>query len=216
MATLTSIRMLLAIAVNQSLDIIHADIPQAFLKALLDTDIWLQLPPGISFQGKNGKVLKVVKRIRSLYGARDSPSNFNKELVRFIKSAGFAQLESDKCIFYHIDKDTNKFVLVGCEVDDLIITGNDDSCLARLKKKLQGDYKMKYQERIASFLGLNISYDLTSGILAMDVKSKIVKLFEDHSILNILKNVKAPTPMTEENLNVAGCFKAKWHPVDHL
>ena len=185
MATLTSIRMLLVIAVNQSLDIIHADIPQAFLKALLDTDIWLQLPPGISFQGKNGKVLKVVKRIRSLYGARDSPSNFNKELVRLMKSVGFGQLESDKCIFYHIDKYTNKFVLVGCEVDDLIITGNGASCIARLKNKLQDDYKVKDWERIASFLGLNISYDLTSGILAMDVKSKIEKLFEDYSILNV-------------------------------
>ena len=58
-----------------------------------------------------------------------------------------------------------------------------------------------------SFLGLNISYDLTSGILTMDVKSKIEKLFEDHSIINILKNVKAPTPITEDNINVADCFK---------
>ena len=74
---------------------------------------------------------------------------------------------------------------------------------------------MKDWERIASFLGLNISYDLTSGILAMNIKSKIEKLFEDHSILNISKNVKAPTPITEDNLNVAGCFKEKWHPVDH-
>ena len=58
MATLTSIRMLLAIAVHNNLDIIHADIPQAFLKARLDTDIWLQLPPGITFKDKEGKVLK--------------------------------------------------------------------------------------------------------------------------------------------------------------
>ena len=49
---------------------------------------------------------------------------------------------------------------------------------------------MKDWERTASFLGLNISYDLTSDILAMDVKSKIEKLFEDHSILNILKMLK--------------------------
>ena len=41
MATLTSIRILLAIAVHNNLDIVHADIPQAFLKARLDTNIWL-------------------------------------------------------------------------------------------------------------------------------------------------------------------------------
>ena len=138
MATLASIRMLLAIAANQGLGIIHAAIPQAFLKALLDTDIWLQLPPGTSFQDKNGKVLKVVKLIRSRYGLRDSPSNFNKELVRFMKAASVGQLESDKCIFYHIDKGTGNFVLVGCKVDDLIVTGNDASCIADLKKKTGG------------------------------------------------------------------------------
>ena len=60
-----------------------------------------------------------------------------------MKSVGFGQLESDKCIFYHIDKDTGKFVLVGCEVDDLIITGNGASCIVRLKKKLQDDCKVK-------------------------------------------------------------------------
>ena len=41
----------------------------------------------------------------------------------------------------------------------------------------------------------------------MDVKSKIEKLLEDHSIITILKNVKAPTPITEDNINVADCFK---------
>ena len=70
MATLAPIRMRLAIAVNQGLGTIHADIPRAFLKALLDTDIWLQLPPGIAFQGKNGKALKVCTLIRSLCGLR--------------------------------------------------------------------------------------------------------------------------------------------------
>ena len=61
MATLTSIRILLAIAVHNGLDIVHADIPQAFLKARLDTDIWLQLPPGITFKDKDGKILKCAK-----------------------------------------------------------------------------------------------------------------------------------------------------------
>ena len=77
------------------------------------------------------------------------------------------------------------------------------------------NYNVTDWERIASFLGVNIDYDLDSGILAMDVKSKIEKLFEDHSILNTLKNVKANTPITEDNLNVPDIAKQKWAPVDH-
>ena len=53
-----------------------------------------------------------------------------------MKSAGFKQLECDKCIFIHHDEATKKFVLVGCEVDDLIITGSDAACISRFKKKL--------------------------------------------------------------------------------
>ena len=62
-------------------------------------------------------MLKCVKLIRSLCGLRDSPSNFNKGLVRFMTAAGFKQLECEKCIFYQLDEATKKFVLVGCEVD---------------------------------------------------------------------------------------------------
>ena len=73
--------MLLAIAVNQGLDIIHADIPRAFLKALLDTDIWLQLSPGISFQSQNGKVLKVAKLMEAA-----GLFSWNRTNVSFITS----------------------------------------------------------------------------------------------------------------------------------
>ena len=177
MATLTSIRIRLAIAVHYNLDIVHADIPQAFLKARLDTNIWLQLSPGIAFKDTDGKIVKCVKLVRSLYGLRDIPSNFNEELVRFMTAAGFKQLECDRCIFFHLDQATKKFMLVGCEVDDLIITGNDAACIARFKKKLVDDYKVTDWGRIASFLGVNMDYELDSGVLAMDVKSKIEKLF---------------------------------------
>ena len=106
-------------------------------------------------------------------------------------------------------------MLVGCEVDDLIITGNDAACIARFKKKLVDDYTVTDWERIASFLGVNMDYDLDSGVLAMDAKSKIGKLFEDRSIFNVLKNVKAPTPIPEDNLNMPSIYEEKWAPVDH-
>ena len=70
MATLTSIRILLAIAVHNNLGIVHADIPRAFLKARLDTNIWLQLPPGSAFKDKDGRTRKHAKLICSLLGWR--------------------------------------------------------------------------------------------------------------------------------------------------
>ena len=87
--------------------------------------------------------------------------------------------------------------------------------LGLIKKKLMDDYEVTDWERIASFLGVNMDYGLDSGVLTMGVKFKIAKLFEDHSLLNVLKSVKAPTPITEENLNVPSIYQEKWGPVDH-
>ena len=63
MATLTTVRVLLAIAVAQGLDIIHADIPQAFVQSLLDVDVWMEFPDGVTVtdpKGENNKVVKLL------------------------------------------------------------------------------------------------------------------------------------------------------------
>ena len=115
-----------------------------------------------------------------------------------------------------LDEATKEFVLVGCEVDDhRVITYNDAACIARFKKMLMDDNTVADWERIASFLGVNMDYDLDSGVMATEIKSKMEKLFEHHSIKSFLKNVKAPSPITEENLNVPSVYKEKWAPVDH-
>ena len=46
-----------------------------------------------------------------------------------MSAADFKQLECDKRIFYHLDEATKNCVLVGCEVDDLVITCNNAACI---------------------------------------------------------------------------------------
>ena len=137
MATLTTVRVLLAIAVYLSLDIIHADIPQAFCQSIQDTDIWMYLPPGIGIRNRlTGFVSKIVKLIRSLYGLRGSPQLWNKMLTKFFKEeAAFEQADCDACMFYRISP--SGFVLVAVEVDDLVITGSDKAGIATLQEQLK-------------------------------------------------------------------------------
>ena len=70
MASLTAVRMVMAIAVNAGLDLIHMDVPQAFIKAAVDAEVYVKLPKGVSIMeldqlGKRvpiqrqGKVLRV-------------------------------------------------------------------------------------------------------------------------------------------------------------
>ena len=139
MATLTTVRTVFAIAVRLGLlPIFYADIPPAFVNALLKEDVWLRLPPGVSIN-RGGKQHKIFKLLRALYGLREqSPQAFNKELVNFLVKSlpdlQFTQASAGSCLFYYFNSETRTFILVASEVDDLIITGTDTKGIERLKR----------------------------------------------------------------------------------
>ena len=63
--------------------------------------IWLRLPPGNVLVDKDGKTHGSVTLLRALYGLRQSPQKFNKDLVKFlVGESGFLQASADSCLFY--------------------------------------------------------------------------------------------------------------------
>ena len=207
MASLTTARSLLAIAVHLGLEVFHSDIPQAFIKSILDADIWLRLPPGVNFMDDKGKAHRIVKLVRSLYGLRQSPQLFNKELVRFMTSQGFKQANSDSCLF---TKQTPKGFLIACsEVDDILVTGTDNDAVDQFRQALVTEYEITDWDPISSFLGININYDLIAGRMCFDVENKIDKLFKQHSVLLTALELqgksrsKFDTPLLEAHGNIA-------------
>ena len=62
---ITSIRMLIAIAVLHNLDIHQIDVKTAFLNSELNEEIYMEQPKGFIVKGQEHKVCKLVK---SLYG----------------------------------------------------------------------------------------------------------------------------------------------------
>lgn len=215
MATMTAVRVLFAIAVHEDLEIWHADVPQAFLKALLNEDIWARLPPGVKFiDSSTGKAHTVVKLIRALYGLKQSPQMFNKELLRFLKQKGldFKQITADSCLYYHVNETTGKFVIIASEVDDLLITGNDLEHIATLKKTLHEQYDVTSYEKLSSFLGINIEH--SPGTLTMDVRAKIVDLFNRHAVLVKLQSNKADVPINDAVMDVPDNAKEGFSAID--
>jgi hypothetical protein len=202
MASMSTARALMAIAVHHNLPIMHSDIPQAFIKSLIDTDIWLRLPPGVQFVDQQGQFHHIAKLVRSLYGLRQSPLLFNKELVRFMLAQDYVQTNADSCLFSKQTK--NGWVLVASEVDDLLVTGNDNDEIERLHQALVKEYQITDWDPISSFLGININYDPVkgSGNLTMDVEYKIDELFKKHAMLCGHLKGKADTAMLEEHRGI--------------
>ena len=179
MATLSSVRVLLAVAVQHGWEVMHTDVPQAFVQAFVEEDAWVQLPKGMRInKAANPRILKL---IRALYGLPSSPQNWAKCLTKCLTDAGFTQLHSDSCVFHISDNDG--CVMVATEVDDLVITGTTGHPMwAKLHQILLDRFKITQWEPIQSFLGINIQYDVTLGVLTMDVKSKIDTLIAEHNM----------------------------------
>lgn len=83
-ARTSTVRTLLAHAVQHDWNIRQLDVPTAFLNGTLESEIYIKAPKGI--QVKKGNVLKLN---RGLYGLRESPKCWNQRIFYYVEKIGF-------------------------------------------------------------------------------------------------------------------------------
>ena len=73
----------------------------AFLNAPMDKELYMELPPGLEFVMDVAKLARgtVCKLVRGLYGAKQSPALWNRELDTYLRSLGFIPSASDACLY---------------------------------------------------------------------------------------------------------------------
>ena len=142
---INSLRMLLAIAATENLDMMSFDIKSAFLYGDLQEVIYMQLPKDFE---TNGKICKLKKAI---YGLKQAPQQWFKRLTDFLKSEGLIQLKTDQCVF----KSANTKLFVGIHVDDGLAIGNRSEIL-KLMNKLKLTFETKITENPEMYLGMQI------------------------------------------------------------
>ena len=87
-------RLLLAIAAANKWEIAQTDISQAFLEGKLDdVDIFIKAPPGYPCAPN-----KVLKLKRAVYGLRQAPVTFKKEVTDWFRAKGYAVLELSRFV----------------------------------------------------------------------------------------------------------------------
>ena len=168
MASLTSIRLIFSIAVHYNTVILHAGVPSAFCKSKLDTRTLLQLPKGISLVDADGTTSVIVMLRKALYGLRQSPQLLSRLLNVLLNSCGLRRCVHDK--YY----DADGWVLIGAEVDDLIVTGTNTKKMAELQQLFQDKWEVEKWGDIHTFLGMRCKYDRSAGAspLTSNRKSK--------------------------------------------
>ena len=150
---MNSIRVLLSLAVQSSWPLYQLDVKNAFLNGDLEEEVFMDLPPG--FKGKVGKS-KVCRLKKSLYELKQSPKAWFECFGKVVKSHSYCQGQADHTMFYrHIGE--RKVAILIIYVDDIILTGNDNKDLERLKKVLVKEFEIKDLGDLKYFFGMEFA-----------------------------------------------------------
>ncbi|GKC71804.1 putative RNA-directed DNA polymerase [Tanacetum coccineum] len=111
----------------------------------------MEAPPGFSKHFKPGEACRLKK---SLYGLKQSPRAWFGRFTLAMKRYGFKQSNSDHTLFLKNRK--NRVTCLIIYVDDMVITGNDEEEIKRLKEGLFTEFEMKDLGNLKYFLGIEV------------------------------------------------------------
>ena len=149
----SSIRFLLAFAVQHDFLIHQMDVETAFLNGKLNEEIYMQQLEGYVKPGEEHLVCKLE---RSLYGLKQSSRCWNKTFRESVEKVGFTQASADPCVFI---RKKDMFTIIAIHVDDLMILAEDILEMQRLKDSLKVQFKMKDMGELHYYVGVSIFQD---------------------------------------------------------
>jgi hypothetical protein len=111
------------------------DVPTAFLKGDLKEEIYMAQVPGFPLM-RSDKVLLLLK---TLYGLKQSPREWNEVIASYLLSKGFETSKSDPCIFHRKDVEGVQ-LYVGVYVDDIVTTGSKLENVQKFRDEMMNYY----------------------------------------------------------------------------
>ena len=158
------------------------DMISAFTQGNIDTNIYIKQPLGYIDPNKPDYVLQLNK---ALYGLKQSARIWYYTLKEIlVTKLGFTSLISENSIF--INRELN--IIISLYVDDLAIIGPSLNTIKPFIKELTKYFKLKDLGPIRDYLGVEVNYDLSKGILKLSQTKYLTKVLERFDISN--KNPK--------------------------
>ncbi|GJW72857.1 ribonuclease H-like domain-containing protein [Tanacetum coccineum] len=147
---IVTIRCVINLDVQNNWVLYQLDISNAFLYDDLHDTVYMDLPKG--FYSPNDK--RVCKLKKSLYGLKQALRQWNAKLTQTLFENGFKQSKSDDSLF--TKSDNGNFIALLVNVDDIIITGNDDVEIQKFKDFLRTKFQIKDLGKLKSFFEIEV------------------------------------------------------------
>ena len=151
-------RMLMALGTTRGDYISSFDIKAAFVSALIDSELYIELPEG--YQAPPGKVV----RLRNcLYGTKQASRLFAQALSEWLTAYGFQTVDDDETLFILVDgKD---YLIVSTYVDDGIAVHSSQEIYDRFLAALGERFELSAKGDLTLYCGATIDYDREEGVL---------------------------------------------------
>ncbi|KAJ3698209.1 hypothetical protein LUZ61_001914 [Rhynchospora tenuis] len=148
----TTIRLILSISVTNQWSIKQLDVQNAFLHGDLTEKVYMTQPPGFIDSSKPNHVCLLSKAIN---GLKQSPRAWFHKLSQALIDFGFTASHYDPSLFFaHVQ---GQLIIVLVYVDDIIITGSDNSMISNCIAQLNTRFAIKDLGPLHYFLGIAVN-----------------------------------------------------------
>jgi hypothetical protein len=134
-ARLETVQLLLAYAANEGWSVHYMDVKSAFLNCELQEQVFMSQLPGFIVNDAKHKVLCLNK---VLYELRQAPCTWYSNLDASLEELGFQCGEIEHAVYTRGGGDRR--LIAGVYVDDLIITGVNNSELMQFKEQMKNKF----------------------------------------------------------------------------
>ncbi|CAI7816358.1 unnamed protein product, partial [Closterium sp. NIES-53] len=170
---MTTLRVLLHVAVHRDYELHSPDFSTTFLQGSLHEEIWLRRPPGFTGSFPAGTQWSLR---RPVYGLRQAPREWHDTLRTTLASLGFYPSTADPSLFLRTNTLPPFYVLV--YVDDLVFATADTEALAHVNSELQKRHTCTDLGELTSYLGLRITRDRAQ---------RTITLTQSHMVQQVLQ-----------------------------
>ncbi|KAE8258539.1 hypothetical protein A4X13_0g1619 [Tilletia indica] len=186
-ARLSTIRIIISLALALSLNLGSIDIKTAYLNGKLQEEVYMQQPP--EYDDGTGRVCLLR---RAIYGLKQAGRAWFDTLKGKLLSAGYTQIQSEPCLFVRFG-DAGP-VILAVYVDDIVIAARGKEGVDQVKKEFASWFKITDNGELSHILGMRIDYDASKRTATLTQTAYIESLLRKYKMEH---DDPLPTPMTE-------------------
>lgn len=156
----TTIRLILALACRDNLELHHIDIKGAYLNSKLKDDIYMHQHEGFITKGQEHLICKLNK---SIYGLKQSGHVWHQTLKQGLEKLGFKAGEANTTVFFQFNRNSTE--IARWYVNDGLLAADSTKSMEKMVRDIGGSFNIQDLGEPERLLGIRIKHDQNAGMI---------------------------------------------------